>query len=388
MESVKNIKILFISHEYCIGGATRSLMSMIQGFGEEDKVNIEVLLPYKRNGRAKELLRGQGICFTEMLFRNNIKPLKVKYNLKYLIFDILNYLSVKKTVQYIKKEKFDIICSNSTAVDIGSRAAALLKIPHIYYAREMMEEGVGATYRHKKQMHNLLRKADTVVCISKIVEQYYKSIYHLQNTCWFYNGFILDDYFIKDHEILKNNGISFIQVGGFMDEKGTLKTIEMLHLLNQMGIKNWNIEFVGGGTEEYILRMKKLIERFSLQSQIIIEDYCMNIKEKLSSKDILIINSQAEGFGRVAIEGMLAGCLVVGKSAGGVAEIINNDKNGLLFRNIEEFPILIKKVANNKKLFKEMAKKGQEYALNFSNIICAAKFLNVVKKCLRNGEKI
>ncbi len=381
----KRIKILFVSHEYSIGGSTLSLVSLIQGLRNYDETDIRVLLPYKRGEQriAFKVFENYGICYKEIFYRKNFKSISEKYSLKYHIFDLLNYLAVKTIQKYIQKEKFDVVCSNSTGVDVGARAAKLAKIPHIYYVRETMEYDFSFEYRNKKRMKSLLEASKYIIFISKAVEEYYTTRFRLQNTIQFYNGFILQDYYIEEHDILKEEKVSFVQVGIFSDGKGTLNTIELLHRLNKNGISNWTMEFVGKGTESYIQKMRRLIAKYHLETQIFIGEFCMDMKSKLSHKDILIMNSVAEGFGRVTVEGMLAGCLVMGRYTGGTTEIIIDRINGIAFKKETEFLNAVQEINDDKDKFRKLAKDGQKYARGkFDCVNTAKNFIEVVKECL------
>lgn len=382
----KRKKILFVSHEYNIGGSTVSLVSIIHGLQVFDKIDVQVLLPLKmkKGGKASKLLESNGITYKEIWYRKNFKSISEKYSLEYHILDLLNVIAVRKIQKYIQKEKFDIVCSNSTGVDVGARAAKLANVPHIYYVREFMEADHNCAYRNKKRMKDLLETSEYIIFISKAIEAYYTANYNLQNTIQFFDGFILQNYYVEKHEILNKDRISFVQAGTFADGKGTLNTIEILHKLNQSGINNWIMEFTGNGKEEYIQKMQELIAKYQLESQIFIGTFCMDMKAKLSQKDILIMNSRAEGFGRVTVEGMLAGCLVIGRYSGGTTEIIQDQVNGLTFEKESEFVDAIRHVTTEREKYKRLAENGQKYAIEkFDCVNTAKNFMRVVDECLK-----
>lgn len=384
----KQIKILFISHEFGIGGATVSLISLIQGLKECYNIEISVLFPYKKSGTAKRVLSKNNINFKQMWYRRNYKMISERYSLKFHVFDFLNILAVKRIQNYIEKQKFDIICSNSTGVDVGAKAAKLAKVPHIYYIREFMDLDHKCEYRNKKRMRDLLENSEFTIFISKSIEKYYKTKYKLENTAQFYNGFVVQEYYINEHDILNKEKIYFIQLGAFQEGKGTINTIEMLYHLNQSGLTEWTMEFVGNGTEEYINKMKKLILEYHLEDKITIGEFCFNIKEKLSCKDILIMNSKSEGFGRVTVEGMLAGCLVIGRNSGGTKEIVEDKVNGVLFDNEKDFINSVRQIYNEPDTYKNIAQYGQKYALEkFDCVNTAKNFMNVVDKCMQQRER-
>jgi glycosyltransferase involved in cell wall biosynthesis len=52
---------------------------------------------------------------------------------------------------------------------------------------------------------------------------------------------------------------------------------------------------------------------------------------------MLISNSTAEAFGRVIVEAMAHGVVVLARASGGIPEIVTHGQNGWLFTNQEEF---------------------------------------------------
>ena len=132
--------------------------------------------------------------------------------------------------------------------------------------------------------------------------------------------------------------------------------------------------------------MHALISKYKLESQITISGFFVNMKEKLSGKDILIMNSKSEGFGRVTVEGMLTGCLVIGRNSGGTAEIIIDKVNGLLFENEANFVNIIKEIYANRDTYRKLAKSGQKYAAEkFDCVNTAQNFMTIIYNiCSKN----
>lgn len=363
MESRK--KLLFVSHEFSVNGSSISLLSLIKGIRKINKnIEITVLIPlkYGKRGQAKKLFLGSGIKIKQILYRNNYKEVGARKLLEQYMCDLCNFVAVGVVCLYSKRKHFDYICSNSSAVDVGARAAQLTRIPHIYYVREFMEEDHGIEYRNKIRMKKLLESSRYIIFISKAIEKKYRSLYKLQNTCWFYDGFVLADYYMKNRSILDNKIIHFIQVGNYSDGKGTLNSVKLISRLINKGIENVRIEFVGNGSDAYKEQMTALIAEEGLQNYIKMSPYNMDIKEKLQKTDILLMNSRSEGFGRVTVEGMLAGCLAIGRNSGGTQEIITDGKNGLLFDSETDFVNIIQRVIKDRKHYKQIAQKGQKWA--------------------------
>jgi glycosyltransferase involved in cell wall biosynthesis len=369
-----------------MGGSTISLLSLIEGLKEYKDLNVTVLLPLKR-GTALHLFEKNNIKCKEILYRHNFKKINEKYSVKHIIFDIINTFAVMRLCMYIQKEKFDIVCSNSTAVDVGARASNILKIPHIYYIREFMEVDHNIEYRDKKCMKRLLENSAYVIFVSKIIEEYYSGKYSFVDSKQFYDGINFKNYYVENNHILKDVNISFVQIGKFQDGKGTLNTIKLLYKLYCGGFKNWNMEFVGTGKRKYIDQMKKLISEYKLDNYIKVGEFCNNIKEKLLQKDILIMNSKDEAFGRVTVEGMMSGCLVMGRYGGGTNEIIDNEMHGVIFESDNDFVEKIFQINCEREKYRNVAEESQKYALEKFKCESAAKnFVNVLNNIFMTSK--
>ena len=64
-----------------------------------------------------------------------------------------------------------------------------------------------------------------------------------------------------------------------------------------------------------------------------------DIKKLLIDKHIVSVCSSKEAFGRVTVEAMLAGCLVIGADSGGTSSILNDQNYGFLYTpdNLESY---------------------------------------------------
>ncbi|WP_022764576.1 glycosyltransferase family 4 protein [Butyrivibrio sp. XPD2006] len=372
-------KILFVSHESGVGGSTQSLIMLIRGIQElYPDIHCTVIIPKKIGTKiaAKELFAENNIDCTEMLFRKNYREIGKKYSFKYLIFDVINYLSKFSITKYIKENKIDLICTNSSAVDVGARAAFVMNKPHVQYIREMMEDDYGIEYRNKKLMRNIIEKSNGVIFISQFVKTKYMQLYNIRHSTIFYNGFDVHRYYNPDHIIFNKEYISIVQIGAIRAGKGVKESIEIMNLLKNKGFMSFKMVFIGKGMKSYISEVDELIEKYDLTGHVKIEDFTNDISGVLKNNDILLMNSKAEGFGRVTVEAMLAGCLVLGRNKGGTMEILSNQKTGILFDTYEEAANRIIESFAAIEKSRLIAKEGQDFAYtNFHYRKASANFI-------------
>ncbi len=103
----------------------------------------------------------------------------------------------------------------------------------------------------------------------------------------------------------------------------------LLRALKRLQDKNiaYCAVIAGSGPEE--ARLKKLAEDLGLQ-QLHFLGFLTNVSELLEALDILAVSSQDEGLGTILLDGLQAGCAVAATSVGGIPEIIEHGKTGLL----------------------------------------------------------
>jgi glycosyltransferase involved in cell wall biosynthesis len=150
-------------------------------------------------------------------------------------------------------------------------------------------------------------------------------------------------------------------IGRISEFKGQHLLIEAVQRLNNEGIRvqAW---IVGDAFEvKYLNQLKKMTKDFDLVDQIHFPGFYENPMELMSCLDAVVLTTKKESFGLVLIEAMHAGVPVIGSDAGGVPEIIDHRKTGLLFEtwNSVSLAEMIKQLVLDEKLRKDLAKNGQ-----------------------------
>lgn len=120
----------------------------------------------------------------------------------------------------------------------------------------------------------------------------------------------------------------------------------------------WSVEFWGNYHSTKGMRIKKYIKKKN-NTQLKIMGTTTNIEEVYASADIFCMPSYLEGFPLALTEAMAAGLPAIGlKSCHAVAELIENEKSGLLVDNTKEaLAAALERLMNDLTLRKRM---GQE----------------------------
>ena len=146
-------------------------------------------------------------------------------------------------------------------------------------------------------------------------------------------------YFFKD-----DSTIYLLYVGRLKKHKGINILIKALAMLES---KKWRLSIVGDGPE--MKNLKRLSKKMGLEKEITFYGFQESVGKFYQSHDILIIPSLKEEFVLVIIEAMQYGTAVIGSNKGGVPEIIENGKDGILFesQNVKSLSTAIKYLINN-----------------------------------------
>ncbi len=87
--------------------------------------------------------------------------------------------------------------------------------------------------------------------------------------------------------------------------------------------------------QEYLDGLKQRVEENGWQQRIVFRDFVEQPQLLMQACDAVVLTTVEETFGLVLVEAMRAGVAVVGSDRGGVPEIIEHDKTGLLFRSTD-----------------------------------------------------
>lgn len=83
--------------------------------------------------------------------------------------------------------------------------------------------------------------------------------------------------------------------------------------------------------QAYEMKLKTMAREMGLADRIHFTGLVAELPKYLPAFDIVVVPSENEGFSLATIEAMAAGCAVIATESGGLAEIIEQHKTGLLF---------------------------------------------------------
>lgn len=324
-------KILFIFHQkdFC-GGASCSLFTLLNYFNINKDYEITALVPSK--GEISKLLDEKNIKYIispyfNTLFGKNIKD-KIKKILALLFNDILSRVLYFK----IRQKSYDLVYSNTTAIDIGYYISKKINKKHIIHIREFGKEDYNFDYIYSKNRKNKNQQniKNMYIVISDELRKKYLEDIPSDRLKLVYNG-VEDNFFEKKY--VKKQIVNFLMIGFIFKGKNQFQVLKAAKLLKDKQINNFRINFVGKSNLFYKKMLLNYIKENNLIENInfLGNKNAIEVKELILQSDVGLMTSLKEAFGRVTVEYMLGGLPVIASNTGANPELIKNGINGYLY---------------------------------------------------------
>lgn len=341
--------VLFIHSSSELYGSDRSLLNIVKGI-DKSEFNVFVILPCL-GPLVDEMKKIEGvkveICEVAVLRRKN---LSIKGGIIYFK-ELIQSVSFLKN--YIKKNRIDIVDTNTAVVFPGAIAAKHCGIKSVWHIREIIKNGM--ENRVISMMMN--RYADIIIANSVSTSnalQVNKEKIHV-----IYNA-VEEDNCIhkKEHEFL------VVGMAGRINRwKGQKLFVDMAEIVHKrfpkVVFKIAGDAYVG---EEYLkIELQQYIRDKNLESSVVLLGQVNDMKKFYEELDVFVLPStQPEPFGLVVIEAMGYGIPVVATNHGGPVEIISEGEDGYLveFTTANQMAEKVELLLSNERLRKKMGMSG------------------------------
>jgi hypothetical protein len=335
------MKILFTpSDNNVTSGAFLSMVKLCSILQNDYKCDVLVLLHCK--GTGEELLQQNNIKYKTITSFNwfiPYHPRTLKRKIKRFVCNFwmpiattYNKIAIHKIMKVIKEENIDLVHINTSCTYVGSVAAIKTGTPYVWHIREFLEEDQERCMWNKRKAYELIANASKIITISESIYQKYEKRLKNSDIVKIYNGIDEEQFKVDRHELFEDSTIHMLIVGSINKSKGQDQAIAACKRLIQRGISNIELLIIGKDSK-YSLQLKKQTEEWGLSPYIKFIGLQKDVAKFYRSADIVFMCSEAEAFGRVTVEAMISGCLVIGANSGATIELIENLKTGLLYEN-------------------------------------------------------
>jgi len=303
------------------------------GWGGLEMYVLELTKLLRKKGHNVNLLTAVNSSLNQKA--EDFTPLCLKPRMKYL--DLLGIWRIRDIIHDLKPEVIHLHCAGDLwlvvpAVDKSRQNTRLIFTDHM-----------ASVYPKKDLLHRLLygklkwaivtteegRKKMLASC--PIPPERIKTIYYGIDLDKFHPE-IYDREKIRSELNLSPETVVIGIIGRIDPQKGQKEFL----LATREVVKDFpgsNFLVIGPvekGYEDYEKELRKIATDTLLNGKVIFTGFRGDIPEILSAIDIFVLASHCEAFGLVLVEAMAMGKAVIGTNAGGVPEIIEHNKNGLL----------------------------------------------------------
>lgn len=321
-----------------------------------------------KNNRLNQMLSEMGVENYSAPFKNFMSSSrKPEWLFKFLLkirYKIGQYIAIQKIERVVDFSTIDIIHSNLNRIDMGAILAQKYNIPHIWHIREHAD---GSDFKVVSIKKNPIKYMNSFASRYVYISQSVKNVWEKKGLETYESSVIYDGVraeLYQSRYVTRRDKLRMIFLGGYAKSKGQEDLIEALKNLSQELKNQFEIDFYGNGSEEYIKYLKAKIEKNELSEVMKLHSYQHDIWKKVPQYDIGLNCSHGEGFGRVTVEYMMAGLCPVASDGGATSEIIENGKTGILYEALNRAALrdVIIWTINNQKSIRKFGENAEKSA--------------------------
>lgn len=354
-----------MSDSKSLNSPPRVLHFVTGGFSGATQVAIDLVAAHQASGnfQAKLVLRRK---------RNTDKQRVDALRQRGLDVDVVagwsHIATIWQLVNICRIFRPDIVVAHGFSDHIWGRCAGLLAaVPHLVHVEHNSRERY-TKWRLAQSMW-LSKRTDAIVgCSAGVRTSLLDLGFPAEKTIAISNGIRLAPYINRPNS-LSNRIPGIVMAARFARQKDHATLLYALHLLQERGVRPV-VQFAGGGKKHYMQAAQRLSRKLGLQDQVKFLGYCNDIPALLMQHQICVLSTHYEGMPLSLIEGMAAGCAVVGSRVVGVQEVIDHERNGLLVEhgNPHAMAEALERLLNDPTFAAAMAENARADAFNHYSI--------------------
>jgi N-acetyl-alpha-D-glucosaminyl L-malate synthase BshA len=159
---------------------------------------------------------------------------------------------------------------------------------------------------------------------------------------------------------------------------------DLLHIAAGVESKRFKLLILSGND---FAPFEPLVDRLGIEKRVIVKEKVLDIDTYLSASDLGIYTSQDETFGMGILESMSHGMPVVASRVGGVPEVLEDEKSGILcpMGDVEAFVAAINRLVEDPALRASMGRQGKIRACSkFSAAIGVNEYVKYYRRVIED----
>jgi glycosyltransferase involved in cell wall biosynthesis len=317
-------RIVWLIDSLSPGGAEQLMPSLLNHFNRDQFEMRVCVLQIKRGNPISKEIEELGISVDLI----QIHSLKNPFN----IFRILHY--------FIRHSP-DLIHTQLEFSDIlGNIAAKILRKPSVstLHTLDVMKNYKFSASRKILKWFVLKKYCDRIITVSNKTREHHIQFGRIpqEKIKTIYNGIQLSRFRNRNPSVLaeKKHALNLNPQHKIITTIAVLRELKGIqYMINAMSIildRYSNTTYLIIGDGEYGASLQQLITDLRLDEHVIMAGYRTDIPDMLAISDLFVLPSLGDALPTVLIEALAAGTPIVATNVGGIPEIIEDGKNGLL----------------------------------------------------------
>ena len=308
----RRIRVLHFVTGGFSGGATQVAVQLVRAARDSDAIEPLLVLRRKRQTPAARL---------EELQRDGV-PMAVVPGWSHAA-------TILALVRLCRQFRPDVLVAHGFSEHLWGRYAGLLaKVPHLVHVEHNTRERY--TRWRLLQSRWLARRTDRIVGCSEGVRLILLEMgMPPERTVAIPNGIRLEPFAEADAHPWRDREPGIVMVARFSKQKDHATLLHALALLRQRGLRV-PLQLAGGGKDLHRAPLERLAGQLGVADQVEFPGVVRDVPQRLMQHQVCVLSTHYEGMPLALLEGMAAGCAVVGSAVPGVREVIEDGVNGVL----------------------------------------------------------
>ena len=353
-------KILFVSHSALLFGAERSLYELVKGLHVERLARPEVVLP--RRGPLLENLQQVPIGTWVVPYDAWASaPVPLRHRVNALL---RNVSAVRSFRRLIRETRPALLVTNTVTIPSAAVAAHLEGVPHVWYAQEYGSAAYGAGFHWGRsislKMIGVL--SDLVLVPSRPLRDHFSRWIPRDRIRVLPYAAEVPERTLGSRD-WSRRPFQIAVIGHMSNGKRQEDAIRALAILRRRHV-DATLQLVGSGDGGYVAFLRRLVDELRVSEHVEFAGPVDDPFSVLTTSHIVLTCSPLEGLPRVIVEGMKAGCVVIGPRSGGTEDLIADRWNGLLYapRDAHDLAEKIEAVCQDPALTEKLSETGRSWA--------------------------
>jgi len=380
------MKIVWLSHGSSLEGAERCLIEAATSLASKG-VEIHLIVPSP--GEMIPMLENIVASITVIPHPRWIKEFKDSRFPPKRLYQFSK--ATAQIIKFLKQVKPDLVITNTIVSPCAAMAAKFLKIPHIWYIHEFLEEDHGWNFEFGRNLSLRIvsNLSQQIIVVSQAVLERFRDEIPASKMTVVYGAVEKYNQLSEFCEVKKADNIFHIAlIGRKSPSKGQQDAVRALSILRRKNL-NLHLWLVGSDFFGYTKKLEELAESLGISSDVSFIPFVRNPLVYTLSADAILACSKSEAFGRIIIEAMKLEKPIIASDTGSTPELIQDNWNGLIYRfgSAESLAEKIAELYNDKTKKSQIAANAFGWAnKNFNSERYSTELFNIFEKVIAENK--